>query len=232
MTDAAADPKWHRLLSLSVHEFRTPITVVAGYIRMLLKDRAGALTEQQRRLLEEAEKSCGRLSALVAEMSELSSLEAGTGSFNRTNLDVATLLEEAIASLPQLPDREVGVELSSNGTAAVQGDPARLKASFRSLLTALRRELVTSNQLYVRQSTREHEGRPVVWIAFGDAEQIERLVTAEPAALSTFDEWRGGCGLSLAIARRVIGVHEGIMWSAGESSKAGAVVMLPRADTA
>ena len=55
MTDGRVDPKWPRLLSLSVHEFRTPITVVAGYIRMLLKDRAGALTDQQRRLLEEAE---------------------------------------------------------------------------------------------------------------------------------------------------------------------------------
>ena len=50
MIDALADPKWHRLLSLSVHEFRTPITVVAGYIRMLLKDRAGPLNDQQRRL--------------------------------------------------------------------------------------------------------------------------------------------------------------------------------------
>jgi hypothetical protein len=61
------DPGWPRLLSLSVHEFRTPITVVAGYIRMLLKDRAGPVSDQQRRLLEEAEKSCARLSGLVAE---------------------------------------------------------------------------------------------------------------------------------------------------------------------
>src|SRR5687767_2470042 len=118
MTEAPADPKWHRLLSLSVHEFRTPITVVAGYIRMLLKDRAGALNEQQRRLLEEAEKSCGRLSALVAEMSELSSLEAGSCSFSRSRLDVAALLEAAIAGLSPLPDREIGVELSSNSQTA------------------------------------------------------------------------------------------------------------------
>src|SRR5688500_2162331 len=107
MTEPPADPKWHRLLSLSVHEFRTPITVVAGYIRMLLKDRAGALNDQQRRLLEEAEKSCGRLSSLVAEMSDLSNLEAGNGSFNRSRLDLSGLLKDAIAGLPALPDREV-----------------------------------------------------------------------------------------------------------------------------
>ena len=78
------DPRWSKLLSLAVHEFRTPITVVAGYIRMLLKDRAGPITEQQRKLLEEAEKSCGRLAALVAEMSDLSNLEGGTASLNRS----------------------------------------------------------------------------------------------------------------------------------------------------
>ena len=61
MSNGTVDPRWPRLLSLTVHEFRTPMTVVAGYLRMLLKDRAGPITEQQRRLLEEAEKSCTRL---------------------------------------------------------------------------------------------------------------------------------------------------------------------------
>jgi signal transduction histidine kinase len=227
MSDPQADPKWHRLLSLSVHEFRTPITVVAGYIRMLLKDRAGALNDQQRRLLEEAEKSCGRLSALVAEMSELSSLEAGSSTFNRSNIDVATVLDEAIAALPPLPDREIAIQVSSGGPAIVSGDTARLKSAFASVVTALRRELVTSNQFHVRSAPRQQDGKPVVWIAFGDSDQIDRLSNADPSALSIFDEWRGGCGLSLAIARRVIGAHDGTIWSAGDDAKAGAVVILP-----
>src|SRR5688500_20234359 len=98
------EPRWPRLLGLAVHEFRTPITVVAGYIRMLLKERAGAITDQQRKLLEETEKSCGRLSALVAEMSDLTALEGGTAGLNRGPVRVAALLEEVISSSPELPD--------------------------------------------------------------------------------------------------------------------------------
>src|SRR5918993_1835481 len=94
------DPRWHRLLSLAVHEFRTPVTVVAGYIRMLLKDRAGPLNDQQRRLLEEAEKSTGRLSGLIAEMSDLANLEAGSAPFNRSGVDVGPLVAEIIGVLP------------------------------------------------------------------------------------------------------------------------------------
>ena len=232
MTEAGIDPKWHRLLSLSVHEFRTPITVVAGYIRMLLKDRAGALTDQQRRLLEEAEKSCGRLSSLVAEMSELSSLEAGTGAFNRSAVDLRAILSETIAALPPVPDRDIAVELAiTAGSAEVLGDPVRLRSSFTALLTALRRELVTSNQLYVRLSNGDMDGQPLVRIAFGDADQIARLEGAVPSELTPFDEWRGGCGLSLAIARRIITAHDGRIWSPGESAKAAAVIMLPRVVT-
>jgi signal transduction histidine kinase len=229
MSDAPVDPKWPRLLSLSVHEFRTPITVVAGYIRMLLKDRAGALNDQQRRLLEEAEKSCGRLSSLVAEMSDLSSLEAGSGAFNRSSVDLSSVLKDAIAALPAVADRDVTIELSSNGEkASIHADALRLKSAFTSLLTALRRELVASDKLFVRQRTREHQGRPVSWIAFGDSTRIADLETAEPSVLEPFDEWRGGCGLSLAIARRVFAAHDGRLWSApGTEAKANAVVMLP-----
>lgn len=228
MPEPPVDPRWPRLLSLSVHEFRTPIAVVAGYLRMLLKERAGPLNDQQRRFLEEAEKSCGRLSGLVAEMSDLANLEAGTGAFNRTTVDLREVLGDAVASLPELPDRALIVELSTNGTAtAIEGDPVRLKAAFTSVLAALRRELVTSDKLLVHQRTRHHDGRTVSWIAFGDSEHVARLVDADPSSLDTFDEWRGGCGLSLPVARRVISAHNGRLWSTRDASKAAAVVMLP-----
>ena len=217
-----------RLLSLAVHEFRTPITVVAGYIRMLLKDRAGALTDQQRRLLEEAEKSCGRLSALVAEMSDLSNLDGSTATFNRSDTDLRGVLTDAIAALPDVPDRPVEVKLSTGeGEATVHGDAVRLKTAFIGILTALRRELVTSTTLEVRERVEKSQEGRVAWIAFADADHIESLTRASADALTTFDEWRGGCGLSLPVARRIIAEHGGAVWSPAEGPKAGAVVMLP-----
>jgi signal transduction histidine kinase len=228
MIDAPADANWPRLLSLSVHEFRTPITVVAGYIRMLLKDRAGPLSEQQRRLLEEAEKSCGRLSSLVAEMSELANLEAATSAFNQSSVDLVALLSDAVTGLPAMPDRDVTVEVSAgNGCLTIKGDPVRLKSAFSAVLTAVRRELVTSDRLCVRHQLRDDDGRHVAWIALGDADLVSRLEQADPASLDPFDEWRGGCGLSLAIARRVFAAHQGRVWSASPNARAGAVVMLP-----
>lgn len=222
------DPNWSRLLSLSVHELRTPVTVVAGYIRMLLKDRAGAITDPQRRMLEEAEKSCGRLSALLAEMSDLSNIEANTAPFNRNRTDLNAVIVDAIASLPDVPDRVITVTLShAQGSGAVEGDPVRLKAAFTALLSALGRELITSTELLVRARAGDYQGRPAIWIAIADADHIDGLGSAGPESLATFDEWRGGCGLSLALARRVISAHGGAIWSPGDGTTPGAVVVIP-----
>src|SRR6266702_4171379 len=151
MPDAPIDPRWPKILSLSAHEFRTPMTVVAGYIRMLLKDRAGPLNDQQRRLLEEAEKSCARLSALVAEVSELSNLEAGTAPFNKQRTDLHAALRVAVDQLPPLIDRDVTVDLRIDGEPApIEADPVRLTQALTSVIAAIRRELVESDRLTVR----------------------------------------------------------------------------------
>lgn len=228
MTDRPEDPRWPKLLSLSVHEFRTPMTVVAGYIRMLLKDRAGPVTDQQRRLLEEAEKSCARLSALLAEMSDLGALEGGTAPFNRSELDLAAVLAEAIAALPDVPDRQIAVTLQSSA-ARISGDPVRLRASLGAVLHALRRELVATLELCVRLTIRSHAGSPAAWIAIADPEHIDAVAAAPPDAVAVFDEWRGGVGLSLAVARRVINAHGGSIWSPvpGDGTKSAAVIALP-----
>lgn len=231
MTHGPQDPRWPKLLSLSVHEFRTPMTVVAGYIRMLLKDRAGPVTDQQRRLLEEAEKSCARLSALLSEMSDLGNLEAGTATFNRNgSVSIAPLLTDTIAGLPGVPDREVTVRLEAGDeTFQVQGDPVRLKAAFGSLLQGLRREVVTSTELFVRVSERDVDGQRSVWVAIGDADHVSACAEADASALAPFDEWRGGMGLSLPVARRIINAHGGTIYGPADGGRASAAVALPRA---
>jgi signal transduction histidine kinase len=228
MTSPPPDPKWPRLLGLSVHEFRSPLTVVSGYIRMLLNDTAGPVTERQRQMLEAAAKSCARMNALLTETSDLSNLEAGTVSINRSSIDLRKVLADVIAALPANSDREVEVELATgDGPATIQGDAVRLRTALGSVLFALRRELVTSSRIFVRERSGDYKGRPASWIAIGDADQIDALATAAPNTLTTFDEWRGGCGLSLAVARRIVEAHGGAVWSPLEGSKAGAVIALP-----
>jgi K+-sensing histidine kinase KdpD len=228
MSGGPPDEQLPRLLSLSVHEFRTPLTVSSGYIRMLLGERAGPLTENQRKYLQEIEKACAKLSTLVAEMSDVSKLDDGKTSFNRGRVDLGALLADVVANLPP-GDRDLTVELVNGQPAQVSGDASRLSAAFTSLFLALRRELVTSDRLLVKCTTRRLDGSDVSWTAVADAENLARMENAELSALAPFNDWRGGCGLSLQIARRVVDAHAGRMFSPADDTRTAAAVMLPLA---
>ncbi|HWP99373.1 MAG TPA: histidine kinase dimerization/phospho-acceptor domain-containing protein, partial [Vicinamibacterales bacterium] len=95
--DRVIEAAWARLLSLAVHEFRTPVTVVGGYVRLLLSERAGPLAPGQRRILEEIQKSCGRLSTLLAELGDLASLETGKAVLQRGRVELGRLVDEVVA---------------------------------------------------------------------------------------------------------------------------------------
>src|SRR3954447_21905744 len=173
MSDGPVDPRWPKLLSLSVHEFRTPLTVVGGYVRMLLKDRAGPLNDQQRKLLEETEKSCARLSVLLTEVSDLANFEAGTVTISRQPADLRTILRTSMDQLASLPDRDVPVTLETgDGAALIQADVTRLTTALTSIVGALRRELVSSDGLVVREE-RVDGATPGYRILIGDRETID-----------------------------------------------------------
>jgi K+-sensing histidine kinase KdpD len=217
------DPRWPDLFSVMVHDVRTPITVVAGYVDMLLKERFGALSDKQRSILAEVQKSCGRVTALLKEGSELTSMERTNMAMNRQPSDLRALLRAAVEQVPPMPERDVRIELlTGSGDASFQADATRLTRAFAYLLFGLRREVVTSDRLLVHERRTPHGFE----IRIGDEETLPLFDGASIDDLPVFDEWRGGVGVTLAIARRVLNAHDGRIAGASELKKTGALVVL------
>ena len=126
-----------------------------------------------------------------------------------------------------MKDRNVSIDVTVRSELAVKGDGVRLRTALTSLLHALRREAVSSDQLAVRVDARNHDGRIGLRISIAEPNRIEAVAQLEHSDLSTFDEWRGGNGLSLPNARRVIEAHGGGLWAPTVNGKAAAIVMLP-----
>jgi signal transduction histidine kinase len=223
-----------RVVSLAVHELRTPVTVVAGYLRMLLREQGGPLTDKQRKMLEEADRSCSRIGGLVAEMSEFSKLEAQELGLVRVDFDLAGLVAEVASGMH---DNDRGVRLDVRGAdrpLMVSGDRPRLAAVVKALLHSAIRERGEPGVVVVTCSMMEgtQEGmQPWGIVAVGDDALVATLADralAQP--LPSFDEWRGGMGLSLPVARRVLEAHGGAVWSAADStSRAAAALRIPLA---
>jgi signal transduction histidine kinase len=224
------EPQGLRLLRLAIHELATPLGVVSGYHRMLLKDNAGALSDQQRQMLEVANTAVVRLLALLQEMKDLAKLLEPTTTFNRSKLNLSSLLAETINALPTDNDRGVRIVLTNPADpATVNGDTVRLRTAFAFVLSALRRELVTSAKLAVRIGRSMHDGTKQVRISIADEARIDAIDRAEPGNLVAFEEFRSGCGFGLVIARRILTAYGGQLWSPTEESRAGALVVLPEA---
>ena len=128
-------PRYPELLSLAVHEFRTPASVVGGYLRMLQRD-SESFTERQRKMIDEAEKSCARIVALISELSDVSKLDAGIITLNRQPLDMFALLGEVVKAIVETGQAPPGrKQASSEGTQFFRMHP--------DLLAVLERELAS-----------------------------------------------------------------------------------------
>jgi len=230
VTDTIDRRSQAELLSLAVHEFRTPVTVVAGYLRMLAREHAGPLSEKQRKLVEEAERSCARLSALVMEMSLLSHLDSGEGSPVRETVEVSAVLDEVIASVEEGRDREVrAVRAGSAEPVAVAADRLGLGESLRAMLTAVLREQSEPGEVEVLLGT-SPDGSTVL-VGIGRDGEASRIIAADYRGAS-LNEYRGGLGLALPIARRRIEQYGGHVWSSATGRALGAVgLRLPIKET-
>jgi two-component system, sensor histidine kinase and response regulator len=221
-----------KLLSLSVHELRTPASVVAGYLRMLLRHFGDSLTDQQRMLLEQAEKSCGQLSALLADLSELSQWEGGRVTFARTPVALATLLADVAKDVHEGQERGVSLGLvACDANVRVLGDATRLATAFHTLLTAALRERADTVSVVVACRVTERPDGSVVRVAIGDAGDVDTLLDDDGSKV--FDECRGGLGFRLLLASRVIAAHGGQIASpVAERGRFSLVVSLPVAPDA
>ena len=216
-----------RSLSLAVHEFRTPVTVVAGYLRMLLREQGGPLTDKQRKMLEEADRSCARLGALVGEMSDLGKLESHELSLARQEVDINQLVTELPDRAREGADRGVHLEVRPAPTPlVVVGDRVRLSAALNTLIHAALRERGEPGVVVAECSMARDEGNWGV-VAIGDDSLLSSLRESRRTP-PPFDEWRGGLGLALPVARRIIEAHGGALWSEpGAQSRSASALRLP-----
>jgi signal transduction histidine kinase len=208
------------LLSLAVHEFRTPASVVGGYLRMLQKDQDPPMSERQRRMIDEAEKSCARLVAIVAELSEIGKLDSGVVKLSKQPLDLFSLTENVAELVHEASDRDVHLKLSGPSDGAqMTGDATRLRTAIDAVFRAILREKPGPSTVVAERRQVTSDGASNAVLIVADEGRVQEAYDREPGP---FDEKRGGLGLALPLARRVIEGHGGRIWSPAAAASATA----------
>lgn len=200
------------LISLTVHEFRTPLGVVSGYLRMLQRD--AGLNERQRKMIDEAERSCARLADIVSELSDIGNIDSGAIALARKHVNLFALLSEVAEHVQEGRDREVRLVIrGTEDGASIVGDAPRLRNALDAILRTILRETAGPRTIVAERRLERSEGTTSAVIIVAPGESVSAAYEARPGV---FDEKRGGLGLALPLARRVIVGHGGAVWSAAE----------------
>ncbi|HEV7451760.1 MAG TPA: MtrAB system histidine kinase MtrB [Pseudonocardiaceae bacterium] len=213
------------------HELRTPLTTVRMAADLLYQSR-DKLHPVLHRPAELLVNELDRFEALLADLLEISRLDAGVADLYSETVDVRTTVAHAVAAVRAVADRastELELDLPA-GEVIAEIDPRRVERIVRNLLT---------NAL-------DHgEGRPVEVNVAADADAVAVLVRDHGIGLHPGQQdlvftrfWRGdpsrdrrtgGTGLGLSISLQDARLHGGWLQAWGEPGRGSAFrLTLPR----
>jgi signal transduction histidine kinase len=115
-----------------VHDLRTPITIIDGFVRTLLDDWDRFEDSKRLEFLHLAGEASGRLTELVKDILDVASLESGGYRIDVAPFDLAPLLETVVQSMGELAERTT-IEIA-DGTPPVLADERRVGQVFANLL--------------------------------------------------------------------------------------------------
>lgn len=90
------DEQKTRFLALVSHELRTPLTSIHGFLSLMLSEKAGTLSEAQKRSLSAMKKSTDRLYRLVVDLLHISKIELGQFQMNMALNDLSEIIDEEL----------------------------------------------------------------------------------------------------------------------------------------
>jgi signal transduction histidine kinase len=230
-----------RLLTLTAHELRTPLSVAAGYLKMLTSERLGTLNDAQRKAALAAASACEQLLALSSDLSTIVRLERGEAALTRARVSASALIAEAIAgcSTSDAHPVTIATDGDDDDDAMVLVDPVRARHSLRSLIAAVARSVPDGATVRVSRVLHSDppggksgdNGRSSLFVIIAQAGQADAETAIDHRHVGPFDEWEGGLGVGLPLARRFLRLEGGDI-QALDTECPGLVVSLPVATAA
>lgn len=93
-------------ISMASHEMRTPLTSIKNAVDMVLKRKAGEITEVQERFMSMAERNINRLGDLIDSLLDISRIEAGRMVLNWEETDIQDSIEHVVNTLRPLAKKK------------------------------------------------------------------------------------------------------------------------------
>jgi len=232
-----------RFISIAAHELRTPITVMQGYLTILLDPSSGFLLDDKLiEILKGMEKGIDRLHRIMNDMLDVTKIEGGTLDLHLGPLAIKDVISRAIQEQQPFAQQRHQQIIADDfsGYPLVYGDSERMLQVFCNLINNGIKYTPDGGTIRIYGRMIRADGdlrmtRPIVsrgdmlevivedtgiGIDPDDQERIFlRFYEVKDPSLHSTSQSRylgGGIGLGLAIARGIMEAHGGQVWVESE----------------
>lgn len=202
-------------ISMASHQLRTPLTSVKGYISIVLEGDAGKLNPSQKQLLDQAFASSQRMVYLISDFLNVSRLQTGKFTIERTPVNLADIVQQEVH------------QLLSTATSRELRIDANVPSDMPTLLL---------DEAKVRQAIMNFIDNAIFYSHPGGVIKVDLVKTGKDITLTVQDQGIGvpaserhqlftkfyratnartarpdGTGVGLFLAKKVVVAHGGVM---------------------
>jgi two-component system phosphate regulon sensor histidine kinase PhoR len=203
------------------HELKTPLTVVSGFVEMLVDDFDAYPREDALHYLRLVQEQSGRMQHLIDDLLTLSALETGSLTPLDERVEVPALLASIQQEARALSAGRHQISLVCDGPPVLLGCANELRSAFGNLASNAVRYTPDGGKVeLIWRNTADGAAFTVADSGIGIAPQhIPRLTERFYRVDRSRSRETGGTGLGLAIVKHVLTRHQGHLEVESEAGK-------------
>jgi len=219
-----ADRHKSAFLANMSHELRTPLNAIIGFSEILLDSSLRVTEEEQKQFLSDVLNSGKHLLKLINEVLDLARIEAGRMELQIEPTILGNILDAVQSTMRPLAAKK-GIDLHVNSDGSIPAfpmDAGRVKQVLLNLLGNAIKFTPEAGRVWVRADVADGMAR----VEVGDtgpgipAEDQERIfLEFQQVKTGGGADKPEGTGLGLALAKKFVEMHGGVLWVESEAGK-------------
>jgi len=211
-------------VSVASHEIKTPLSVIRGYVSLLIDGIYGAVNEQQKKTLESVSDQVDRLTRLVHRLLDISRFEAGGGRLELRRINVRDFLDELTGGFHVLAFQngiDFSVNVAGDAPVNVEGDADRLNEVLGNILSNAFKFTGHGGKIAL-DARRDGAGLAVEVRDSGvgiPSDKLPKIFEKFYQVDNSAQPRSAGSGLGLAIAKEIVEAHGGTITAESEAGK-------------
>ncbi|RPI04706.1 MAG: hypothetical protein EHM64_09115 [Ignavibacteriae bacterium] len=213
----------NKFLGMAAHDLRNPLSIIKGYLELFLSDALGDLTTDQREVMNDMNQTSDVMLGLINDLLDVTAIETGKLQLDRQPTDIDEFLHATQLSLRVLAHaKSIEIKVDpSESLPVIHVDQARIKQVLTNLITNAVKYSFSRTQIVLSARAFDKE----VWIAVKDqgqgipVEEMKHLFKDFSRTSVKPTAGEKSIGLGLAITRRIVEAHGGMIWVDSEIGK-------------